>query len=169
MRTINLFFVAIVMIALFSCGGKGSSDKVTFSDPALYNDFIVGLQTGIKDQFTAVTDAINANDMNVAKSKTAELTKTCGTAIDTLNKLDAYKGNTAFRDAAIKLFTHYKEFSEKGMKEELEIMAKPQISDQDQQRLDQLDEEFSKKEDGLHATFMESQKKFAEENNLTLM
>lgn len=170
MRTINLFFAAVIMIALYSCGGKsGSSDKLTFSTPAEYNDFIVDLQSGIKDEFTSLTDALNANDMNQAKLKATDLTAKCTLAVDTLNKLDSYNGNTAFRDAAIKLFTHYKDFSQKGLKEELEIMSKPQINDQDQQRIDQLDDEFSKKEDGLHSAFMESQKKFADENNLTLM
>lgn len=170
MRTINLFFAAVIMIALYSCGGKsGSSDKVTFSSAVEYNDFIVGLQSGIKDQFNTISDALNANDINAAKIKTTELENKCTKAIDTLNKLDAYNGNTAFRDAAINLFTHYKDFSQKGMKEELDIMAKPEINGQDEQRIDQLDDEFAQKEDGLHKTFIDAQKKFADENNLVLM
>lgn len=169
MRTINLFFAAIIMLVIASCGSKSASDKLSFSTAVEYNDFIIGQQELILEKHKACTDAIDANNMQDAKIRLDLLAKQCKASVDTLNKMDAYNSNTAFRDAGIKLFSCYKDFAEKGFKEELEIMSKPQITPEDENRINQIEDEFSSKEGDLYSTFIDAQNKFASENDMQLI
>ncbi|MFH0865570.1 MAG: hypothetical protein V1904_05220 [Bacteroidota bacterium] len=170
MRTINLLFAAIIMLAISSCGSKSgsTSDTLSFSSAVEYNDFIIGQQEKILDCHKACTDAVDRNDITFAKTKLDELAKQCKTSVDTLNKMDAYNSNTAFRDAGVKLFSFYKDFAGKGFKEELEIMAKPQLTPDDENRINQIENEFSTKEGDLYNAFIEAQNKFASENDIIL-
>jgi hypothetical protein len=170
MRTINIFFAAVVMLFICSCGSKSgsTSDKLTFSTAVEYNDFIIALQKGIKSKFDALQQEFGNANLEGIKRIQGELANECKSAIDTLNKLDAYEGNTAFRDAAIQLFTHYKDYSGAGLKEQIEIVSKNELSPEDQNRLNQIDDEFAKKEEGLYNTLVEAQSTFAADNNMTI-
>lgn len=158
------------MLVISSCGSKSgsTSDKLSFSTAVEYNDFIIGQQEKILDCHKACTDAIDQDNITVAKTKLDELAKQCKVAVDTLNKMDAYNNNTAFRDAGVKLFNYYKEYAGKGFKEELEIMSKPRLNPDDENRINQIENEFSTKEGDLYNTFIEAQNKFASENDIVL-
>jgi hypothetical protein len=173
MKKINLVFAVVATLVIASCGSKSgsdnTSDKLTFASAADYNDFIIARQTGITDKYNSIIGSLDVNNFTDAKTKLPELTTECTNAIDTLNTLDAYNENTAFRDAAIKLFTHYKDYSEKGLKEQLDLMSKDDYTPEDRDKVNKIDEEFAKTEEGLYNALMDAQNKFAADNNMQII
>ncbi|MFH0865571.1 MAG: hypothetical protein V1904_05225 [Bacteroidota bacterium] len=169
MRTINLLlFAAIIMLFISSCGSKSgnSSDKLSFSSAVDYNNFIIGQQENIVNKMNELSEAIDAENYTDATTKQEELVKQCKSGIDSVKALDAYNGNTAFRDEAVTLFNFYKEISEKEYKEMLDILKKENIAETDIQRMEEIRQDISKRENERDEAFGKAQKTFYKENDI---
>ncbi|HNW99333.1 MAG TPA: hypothetical protein PKK00_13065 [Bacteroidales bacterium] len=164
----KLFFLITLIFIVSACRNNKSSDKNSFSTAVAYNDFIVDQQKLILGKHDAWNAAFTNKNVQEAKIKLDELTKQCKIAIDTISKIDAFNKNTEFRDAAIRLFTLYKNTAEGGFKEETEILMKSEISDQDEERVNQIEDEFFNTEKEIYNAFIKAQGKFASENNMVL-
>lgn len=163
MRTISLFIALATVLVMSACGGS------KFKSAVEYNDFIIGQQELILEKHKATTDALDADNIQEAKTQLAALSAQCKASVDTLNTMEAYNNNTEFRDAAVKLFTYYGDFADKGFKEELDILSKPDFRPEDRDRINQIEDEFSSKEGDLYSAFIDAQNKFAADNNMTLV
>jgi hypothetical protein len=169
MRTFTLFFAAVIMLAISSCGSKSgsSSDKLTFSSAVDYNNYVIGQQEKIVNKMNELSDAIDAETYDVANTKREELVKQCVTSIDSVKALDAYNSNTGFRDEAVVLFTFYKAISEKEYKEMLDILKKKDITETDLARMNEIKEDITKRENERDGAFATAQNTFYKENNIS--
>lgn len=82
--------------------------------------------------------------------------------------MPAWKGNTAFRDASVNLFTFYHTTLENEFKEIGEILVKTEITEADFKRIEELQKNVTAREGPLDDVFLEAQRKFAADNNFTI-
>jgi len=165
--------IVVLLLAVNACKNAGSG-KLTFASAVEYNDFLVKQQKEVLNTQTAFSEAINALDFSPNSDsnltyKFREFGKATKIALDTVNKMDSWNNNTQFRDDAIKMFKFWNDAYKKEYKEMINLLLKGQdLTPEDQDRMNKVGADVDAKEQGFINTFLESQKKFATENNIAL-
>lgn len=174
MKKINcILIILIVLFSFAACKPKGT-DKPSFANAVEYNDFLVRQQKnvlGAQSVFSAAIDSIDFTPASekVLKDKFDEFGKIAKLALDTVKKLEGYNNNTQFRDDAIKMFQFYYDAYNNEYREMIGLLLKgDKITPEDQSKMNEIGEAVDVKEQLLINTFLESQKKFASENNIVL-
>lgn len=159
-----------VLFLLLFTASVAAPAQTTFKDAVEYNDYIIVKQQRIgvllTEYISMATDSLPSAEKLEMKRKSAvtEVKKLVGD----LKKMPAWKGNTAFRDASITLFVFYQSTLDNEFKEIAEILLKPEITEADYKRIEELQKSISTREGPLDDVFLEAQRKFAAENNFTI-
>jgi hypothetical protein len=169
----SIFAIALFLFTVAACKTK-TSDKLTFASAVEYNDFLVKQQKEVLNSQNTFSNAIDALDFSPNTDsnltyKFREFAKAAKIALDTVNKLDSYNGNTQFRDDAIKMFQFWNDACKKEYKEMIALLLKGQeLTPEDQDKMNKVGADVDAKESAFINTFLESQKKFATDNNMVL-
>lgn len=181
MKKINFILAAcILMLTIAACQSKSSSDskddkksdKATFSTAIEYNDFIIGQQEKVIKTVLKMSDVMNVTPINNEdlKARYNDFGMECKKALDTIKTMDEFNGNKAFRDESIKLFEFYYEIYQKDYKELIDILVKgDNISEADVNRMKEIQESITKRENVRDGAFANAQNKFAAENNMQII
>lgn len=170
MRTNLLALLAILWIAA-SCNTAPDStgrNGAIFKTPADYNDYIISRQMEVVkliDQFAAAS-GVSADSANAVLQKSSQLT---GEYLADLSAMSDFKGDTAFRNAAVNSFTFYKRIFDQDYKTLLNINAKSdKASEQEIQLAQSITQALATEEAGLDKRFSDAQRSFAQKNKLRL-
>lgn len=159
----NLLPLAFVFLGLLaSCGSK---EDMT---PIQYNDKIVGEQNKIIEKILAFSN--NASeDFAVMDKSRLEAVEQCKSSIKIVEAMKDYEGNTQLRDAAVNLFKFYQQISEESFKEMTDIIKKgADITQDDLNRLEEIQAEMDGKEGTLDAALAKAQDDFSAKYNFSL-
>ena len=168
-----IFTIVVLLLAVNACK-NATPGKISFASAVEYNDFLVKQQKDVLGTQTAFSDAIDALDFSPSSDsnltyKFRQFGKAAKIALDTVNKMEGWNNNTQFRDDAIKMFQFWNDAYNREYKEMINLLLKGQdLTDEDQDRMNKVGADVDAKEQGLINTFLESQKKFASENNIVL-
>jgi hypothetical protein len=162
---LTLFWVIAACNAEPTATGRNG---ITFKTPADYNDYIIVRQQEVArliDQFAGASD-LNADSARAILQKSSRIT---GEYLNDLSAMSGFKGDTAFRNAAVKSFTFYKRIFDNEYNELLNINAKGEKASQaDQQRAQAISQSLSKEEAELDNRFVSAQREFAQKNKLNI-
>jgi hypothetical protein len=159
----DLVLLGIVLVGalLFSC-------KDIKSQAIDYNDKIVGLQSKIGRSMIAFSRTFSSNNMTLMEKKYTELLDSIDFAISRAEAMGPFNGNSEFRDTAIRLFEFYQDISENEYDEILDIFSQDEFSEADAERIEELAEGISEREQALDYEFATVQKAFARKHGILL-
>lgn len=152
-----------LLFSILSCNTKGTtSNGMTAED---YHNVIVDQQNLVFDQIFEMFELIEA-DIALAETERIKLIKMCDEAVEAIQALPSFNGDSEFRDVALEVFTFYQGISANEYKQMLEGL----MSDDDTQIMNvlKLEEEINLKEIALDAKLRGAQSKFASKNSLRL-
>jgi len=144
------------------------SQPKTFDDAIEYNDYIIELQTGISNAFQAFINSVTNDESVAAMASLAALISVIEEKIDAIQNLGPFEENTAFRDAGIELFKFYKTIAENEYQQILDIKFKPDATEDDYAKLEELVLKIQEKEKVYDEKFLSSQQDFADTYHFTL-
>ena len=156
-----LFGIVLMGALLFSC-------KDTKSQAIDYNDKIVGLQSKIGKSMIEFSRTFASNNITLMEKRYAELLASIDSAISRAEAMESFNGSGAFRDTAIKLFEFYQDISENEYDEILDIFNQDEITQADAERIEELAEGISEREEELDYEFATVQKAFAQKHGILL-
>ncbi|MFH0893455.1 MAG: hypothetical protein V2A54_03375 [Bacteroidota bacterium] len=174
-----LFLIPVIAMFAMSCNNSGDSkssdnkDSVKaeprFASATEYNAFIIGEQTKIINTILDLSASFEKDEEKVIRDKYAAFGKQTNLSLEEVKKLEAYNGNTEFREAAIKLFGFYKEIYDKDYKTLIDIVClKDKATKKDLKKLDKIVEDVTLKEKEFDSLFASAQNKFAAQNNMKI-
>ncbi|ANE51109.1 hypothetical protein SY85_11955 [Flavisolibacter tropicus] len=141
---------------------------IQFKTPTEYNDYIITRQQEVArliDQFTAAS-AFDEDSAQAVLQKSSRIT---GEYLTDLSAMSDYKGDTAFRNAAVNNFTFYKRIFDNEYKTLLVINSKGnKVSAADAQRAIAITQSLTAEEAELDKHFTNAQHNFAQKNKLSL-
>ncbi len=167
------FLIPVIVILLAGCKTKNTvgAKGVAYKTALEYNEYIIHLQMDMKKDITEYTDAANVS-IDEADKSLDKIINDASIKLKEIEGMPAFNGDTAFRNAAIALFSFYKTSFSNDFKEMHQLQRKVAAgtaTDDVQEKLDKFEDVVSEKEAPLDAKFQETQAKFAKENNLTLI
>ncbi len=159
-------FIVITMMACKE-SVKGRNGEV-YKSAVQYNDYIVDRQTiVVKDimEFSRVS-AIDLDSAYLLLEKYEEKTDH---TIRELEGMPAYKGDSSFRDAGVKLFNFYKKIFGGPYKELVNIRRSPDgVTEEGEARLQQIIDDLTKEEEKYDKIFYNAQQQFSKNNNMKM-
>jgi hypothetical protein len=170
MRKNILPFLALlgIVIACNTSPTATGRNGIQFKTPAEYNDYIITRQQQVArliDQFAAAS-AENTDSAQAVLEKSSRIT---GEYLTDLSAMSDFKGDTAFRNAAVNNFTFYKRIFDNEYKTLLAINSKGnKVSAADAQRAQVITQSLTTEEAALDKRFTSAQKDFAQKNKLSL-
>lgn len=140
-----------------------------FDDAVDYNDYIVNEQFAIIEEMEAWSTLISElAEKDVVLTKLNQMLSQIEISIKKVKKLDDYEGNTAFRDAAIELFSFYGKICGNEYKELVEILYSEDLGEEELTRMNEIVEDITIREQNYDEKFISAQKEFAEKHNFIL-
>ena len=134
-----------------------------------YNEFIISHQNKIGTDLSQLITYISSMDKPGSKSQLETTTATIQLAIKEVRALESYNGNSAFRDAAVKLFEFYHIVVVQKYPTLLKIMfVEGGPGPEDINALSGIMDQISIDEGVLDEKFQTAQKKFASDNEFSL-
>lgn len=169
MKKLNLLIGVLFLVALMqSCSQESAVD---------YNNRIIMQQQEIVYKIDSLKKAIDQYNI-LPQSEAIDLMNAAydsvifqiDSSLSYMSTVEDFKGDLSLKDAAINLFTSYKEIMEEDYKQIIELYKIPDamFSVSDQQRLDSLLEGSNQKLEDVLNTFVEIHTKFADNNNLVI-
>lgn len=148
--------IFLLMILFGAC-------KPTQQQAVEYSDRIINQQRAIDQREREMISSLE--DSTAVEAAYAAYMQQVQASLDTVGNLEEFGHNTAFRDAAIKLFTAYKEVGEKEYREVVSIMKKSddRITEDDKQRVNNLLNKITIKLNTELAELNRAQEAFAKE------
>ena len=141
----------------------------TDSQKALaYNDAIINEQSKI---ITLSLDLVETMDTDISKCKDIRLAiiKQCDKSLAAINKLEGFEGSDRLKNAAIKLFSFYKEIYSDEYKKMFEILDKGEnITEEDLAYIQQMEVDVTEKEEKLDKEFADAQQELATKFNFQM-
>ena len=160
-KLIVLFGVVLMGALLFSCNTSQQS-------AVAYNDEIVGLQSKILRSMIDFSKTFSSNNTNLMEKRYNELLDSIDVALGGIEAMPPFNGSSEFRDTAIRLFEFYDDVARNEYGEILEIFYQDEITQDDAERIQELAEEISEREETLDYEFAAVQKAFAKEHGILL-
>lgn len=168
----NLFSTIVIAILLVSCGRPGVKGRngVTYNSPTEYNDYIISRQTKLIKNILNFAKA-SETSIDSAEHLLKESAKLTATMVEEIRNMPPYKQDSGMRDAAVQIFTFYKQVFEKDYYDILMLRKKSseEMTAEDQAEAARIVDKISKEEEGLDKVFNEAQKKFARDNHMRLI
>lgn len=175
MKVSKTILLVITIAFLASC--KGFLEKV---DPVKYNDDIIGENEKVEAVFTDFFYALEDYNFEEAEALRLKSIAVSDSAIARISKLGSFKGDDAFRKAAIKYLEIGKKLAETDFKKLVDIYKSMSALEEDESdeaydNYDILSAEMEKIYNNMNAVdstyfqeFHTAQKQFAKDNNITL-
>jgi hypothetical protein len=157
---ISSLFVSAILV---SCGP--STD-----DAVKYNDELVNQQTKVFEKETALIEAISKNMPEKLDLLYGDLKKQIDESIAAVDKMESFDGKTDFKDAAMKVFTAYKEVVDNEYKEMIKYSKVPDTlyTPEDDDKVIALSKKIDDKLNKSVDDFVQVQKSFAEKYKFEL-
>lgn len=156
--------LAVLFPAVFSCLALFAQN-----DAMEYNDMIVAEQLKIyaaMDDFNSSIDLGSDEEKEMSRKVLYQQTIV---SIAALERLGAWKDDSAFRDAGLNLFNFYKNVVDNEFKEMLNILKNFDESlDSDVTRLEEIDQQIAEKEKKFDDAFLLQQDAFAKKWGFSL-
>ncbi|MBL0183605.1 MAG: hypothetical protein IPP96_15475 [Chitinophagaceae bacterium] len=141
-----------------------------FESAVAYNDFIVNEQTKVgmaikkfNTTFENSTDTVEIHAARIAISRQAD------SAVNRMNKMVPYKGDTSLKKNAISLFGFYSKIAGKEYKQFIWIFfSKEKTTEQKSKELQDIVNDITEREKIYDSNFLEAQKAFATKYNIKL-
>jgi hypothetical protein len=166
-----LLLSVIIVFSFIACRQSVKGENgVNYKSAVQYNDYIINRQTRLVKQ---VLDINRIADLSIDSAELI-LTQSSNDAkkmIAEIQGMPAYKGDSALRDAAAKMFIFYIDLFENDYMDIFHILkkGKENISADDKEEFNRIIESINKKEEGLEKAFHHAQKNFAEKNRMKLI
>jgi len=162
-----VLFIGFAILAVFV-----SKSQTVFTDPVLYNDYIVKQQTMIGEKITNFSSCLANENRTKEEAQTSysDLLKVIDKAIENTKNITIYKdkqGNGDFdlKTNALSLFKFYREYVSEVYSIALEEVFK---TTPDYTKFTEKNTVYTEKEKNFDEKFLSSQKKFAEFYHFTL-
>jgi hypothetical protein len=163
-----LLAILWIFIACNPSPNATGRNGILFKTPAAYNDYIITRQQEVArliDQFAAAS-AVSTDSAQAVLQKSSRIT---GEYLTDLSAMSDFKGDTAFRNAAVNSFTFYKRIFDNEYKTLLAIDAKGnKASGADVQQAQGITQSLTAEEAELDKRFANAQRDFAQKNKLSL-
>jgi hypothetical protein len=162
-----LLLALLVTAGLLSCKGpvKGKNG-VVYNSAQEYNDFIFNRQTELARDMLAIGQVMEANP-DSAMAMAERLIVKADKSIADIAGMPDYKGDTILRNASVNSFRFYRGLCENEYKEVINIRKKgDKITEADINRIDEIVENITKREEPLDKVLQKAQKDFAKANNM---
>lgn len=155
------FFSFIVFLFLISCN--------VGNDPIKYNDTIINPQLEVITKLDYIYEGPEVSVEDIKKHR-EELLKDVEKGLKDVKELKDFKGNTAFKDAAMKYFSHVNYFY--GKTKNIDSLIYYINSEERAENMKDEDFDFMDKETAkyleLENNLLTEQKKFAQQFNMRL-
>ena len=157
---LSLMFVSVIMV---SCGP-------TTDDAVKYNDKLVEQQTKVFDKESALIEAISKNMPDKLDVLLSDLSKQVDSSTAAVNSMQGFDGKTELKDAALKVFSTYKEVTEKDYKDMIKFAKTPDslYTQEDDNKLIESSKKIDDKLNKCIDDFVLLQTKFAEKYKFEL-
>lgn len=138
-------------------------------DAQTASEYYLGIeanQSSIIMAYFDYLDLLNDEKWQDAKSKLNELTILAGNAVEETQAYPDPEDNNAFKKAAGNLFAFYNQSFMADMPEVLLLMSKPNYTEEDDERINELLDNYALTEMALLDELITSQQQFLKSNNL---
>lgn len=140
----------------------------SFETAQSYNDYIIGKQRVVYDYIFKMSDAAKISP-DAADKVIDEAIPAIGKTVADIKAMPSFKGDVAFRDAAVSLFEFYKTTFETSYKQIIAFNKKgDKLTKDDATKMQQISAEVSQKEAGLDMAMKTAQQAFATANNMQI-
>lgn len=164
MKKLSFVIAAVAITFLASCGAKDK--RMSFKEPAKYNDYIVDIIDGVDEAWTT---AIEEDDMQKALAWSDTLANRSKNGIAKLNNLQPFKKDSTFRDASIKYMTHMEKIGNNELKEFVKIIRAEELTVEGEQRAEALIPVLDDERERLFDEIQKSQDAFATKFNIIII
>ncbi|MGA2298555.1 MAG: hypothetical protein ABSG15_13495 [FCB group bacterium] len=149
----------LILFAIQSCG-EMSKPEMT---PVQYNDFIIVNQTKVIQKFIDLSKTFDKHIPKEIDEQFNLLQIQVDSAVASTSTLSNFKGNSEFKDAALKLFQFYQDGLKNDYKQMIEILKKgPEgMNAETMKKMTDLSQSFDTKEKVLNDAFIKAQNNFA--------
>ena len=163
-----MIIIGILVLTACNSGVKGKNG-VTYKNATEYNEYIMENQKDVVNVILDFGKAINL-DLDSADRILDKGAKITQEALNNIKGMPVFKGDSAFRNAAIHSFEFYKEIISNQYKQIISIRRKGESrTEEDVAFLRALPAVVGKREERFDRDFHNSQKAFAQKNHLTLV
>jgi len=166
MKTVLLYLALLISFSCFAKSGTTSSPATALE----YNDKIVTVQNKVG---ICIQELLAVVDDSTSTYEQAEVVRKQGTDsvrnyIRILQNMPAWKGDTAFRNCSIRLFTFNEEAFDRYYATMIRLLYKGNLTGEENEELNAAFENLKTKEKIFDNAFGAEQDNFAAKNNFTL-
>ncbi|OGU16644.1 MAG: hypothetical protein A2X61_01145 [Ignavibacteria bacterium GWB2_35_12] len=167
-KLLSLFVFSILIIILSSCreNNKAQKGDTIEKTPLEYNEYIIGEHNKIMVKMLDFSKAFNAGDGRRMEHTLNLLQKQIESSIAMMSKLEPYKGDDTYKEAAMELFEFYDSISGDEFEEMIEIQQKKGSQTiEDNKRMNELNRVIAEREAILDKNLSQAQRAFAEKHS----
>src|SRR5688572_2160130 len=164
MKNLSIVLAAVAVMFLASCGAKDK--RMSFKEPAKYNDYIVDIIDGVDEAWTT---AIEEEDMQQALAWSDTLANRSKNGIAKLNNLQPFKKDSTFRDAGIKYMNHMQKIGGNELKEFINIIRAEEMTVAGEQRAEALIPILDDERERLFDEIEKAQNAFADKFHIIII
>lgn len=135
-----------------------------------YNNKLITECEKVEKKFSLLMDSVEKGDPGELMSYLTECQVQITHSADKVGQMDDYKGNKEFRLAVLDLLEFYEDFSQKELRELIQILSKPDddFDAYDETRVNEIVKNFIAGEEEIGTELDEAQKAFAREYDFKL-
>jgi hypothetical protein len=154
-------FLFVALSCLWAC-------KPSRQEAVEYSDRIINQQKAVHQKELQMLEALE--DSTAVQGAYEAYMRQVRTAIDSVQKLEAFDGQTSFKDAALALFNTYRVAGETQYREVVKLMKKSdaQLTLEDKERASELLQDVREKLNSEVADLDSAQDHFAKQYNIEL-
>ncbi len=166
----KLFVILLLGCSIFACKQpvKGKNG-VSYHSAVEYNDYIVERHTNLMKNVLEFRN-VEESKLDSAEAYLRHYAHETGTMITEILGMPAYKGDSAFRDAAVRSFAFYKKVFENDYADVMRIRkkGKSNITPEDVTEANSILDNIREEEEDLDEAFRKAQENYAEKNHMQL-
>jgi len=154
--------LTLSFVLLQSCKPEKTMTAIEF------NDAIIAEQSKII-QLTLDFAKTMETDLDKCEEIRLQTIVQCDSSIAAIGRIESFEGGEALKSSALDMIQFYKDIYSNEFKTMIEILKKGEnITPEDIESLTKINEEITKREQVLDATFNNAQTEFAKKNNLNI-
>lgn len=163
----NLLLLAFLLVFIACNKPVKGPNGITYKSAAAYNNYIVGRQSTLINKVLKFGEAAKVN-LDSAEALLEKFIPETEIVITELKGMPSWKGDSAFRNAAVQSFTFYKRVFEEDYRRILAIRKNENAGEDELNELNVIIDKISKEEEKFDKSFRNAQKDFAQKNNMKL-
>lgn len=140
-----------------------------YKSAAKYNDAIIDQQHAIAEEFVDFFSKFKTATLEDLKAERLDLIQKLNTATEKVKAMPDFKGDFAFRDGALELFSFYKSTLDLEYEQMIHLIADRDRSAEDLQKLRTFRNDLVKREEEIDNKFETIQVEFAKKHGLELV